>query len=51
MLWQDQFHTLQRQMLAYLRTTPPTVAALPWPASPQRWPMQAQTPDGKPAMP
>lgn len=51
MLWRDQFHTLQRQMLAYLRTTPPTVATFPWPTPPQRWPMQAQTPDGKPATP
>lgn len=51
MLWQNQFHTLQRQMLAYLRTTPPTVVALPWPTTPQRWPMQAQTSDGKPAVP
>ena len=51
MQWQDQIHILQHQMLAYLRTSPPGVTALPWPASPQRWPMQAQTPDGKPATP
>ena len=40
---QDQLQGLQRQMLAYLRTTPPSISGLYWPRSSQP-PMQARQP-------
>ncbi|MBD2106924.1 alpha/beta hydrolase [Nodosilinea sp. FACHB-13] len=46
---QDQFQALQRQMVDYLRHTPPSLTAVYWPFLGPQLPMQANQPDSKPA--
>ncbi|MBW4461215.1 MAG: alpha/beta hydrolase [Nodosilinea sp. WJT8-NPBG4] len=46
---QDQFQALQRQMVAYLRHTPPSLTAVYWPFLVPQLPMQANQPGSKPA--
>ncbi|PZV08466.1 MAG: dienelactone hydrolase [Leptolyngbya sp.] len=46
---QDQFQVLQRQMVAYLRHTPPSLTAVYWPFLVPQLPMQANQPGSKPA--
>lgn len=41
---QDQFQALQRQMVAYLRHTPPSLTAVYWPFLMPQLPMQAHQP-------
>ncbi|MBD2113484.1 alpha/beta hydrolase [Leptolyngbya subtilissima] len=46
---QDQFQALQRQMVDYLRHTPPSLTAVYWPFLGPQLPMQANQPGSKPA--
>jgi predicted dienelactone hydrolase len=47
----DQLQALQRQMVAYLRTSPPSLTALYWPRPLVRPPMQAHRPGSNRATP
>lgn len=51
MLWQDQIYVLQRQMVAYLRTTSSALSTLRWPPLVQSEPMQAHSSDPQSATP
>jgi predicted dienelactone hydrolase len=46
---QDQFQALQRQMVAYLRHTPPSLTAVYWPFLMPQLPMQARQPGNQSA--
>ncbi|MBD1917796.1 MULTISPECIES: alpha/beta hydrolase [Cyanophyceae] len=46
---QDQVQALQRQMIAYLRHSPPSLTAVYWPFLVPQLPMQANQPGSKPA--
>lgn len=46
---QDQFQALQRQMVAYLRHTPPSLTAVYWPFLMLQLPMQAHQPSSQSA--
>ncbi|MGG6238658.1 alpha/beta hydrolase [Nodosilinea sp. AN01ver1] len=48
---QDQLQVLQRQMLAYLRHTPPSLTAVYWPFLGPSGPMQAKQPGQRPTTP
>lgn len=50
-LLRDQIRTLHRQMMAYLRTSPPSLKALSWPRTFLRPTMQAHQPDSDRATP
>lgn len=51
MLLRDQIRTLHRQMMAYLRSSPPSLAALYWPHTLFRPTMQAHRPGSNRATP